>query len=196
MTTEASPVDTATALPTPSGPSPEELMHALKTRCVLAVYSGLCTAVGPNITQQMVDLSKQASSMLFIELSAMLLPQVPEEHQEAFAQAYLDAAEHIIGKNGLLQSIDRLVGAGNSKGACRIVAEYAIQTLIDVDEVIRQASRGPVMFHNQLSPQQNNPSPQNGAFPQTLQQQTRGGVPVRTLSPMEEMLQNLGVRQR
>jgi hypothetical protein len=166
-------------------------MHAIKTRCVLAVYGGLCTAVGPNITQQMVDLSKQASALLFIELASTLLPQIPDEHQEVFVQAYLDAATHIIGKNGLLQSIDRLVGAGNGKGACRIVAEYAVGTLLEIDDVIRQASRGPVMFHQQLSPQ-----PQSPAFPQTLQQQPRGGVPVRTLSPTEEMMQNLGIGRR
>ena len=195
MTAEA-PVVPATEpqLAGPSGPSQEEVIQALKVSSVLAIYSGLCSFTGANITQQMVDLSKQASTMLFIEITT-LLPQIPEEHQEAFVRAYFEAAANIIGKNGLLQSLDRLVGMGGAKGACRIVAEHAIGVLLEIDNIIRQASQGPVMFQHQLSPQQNQP-PQNGAaFPQTLQQQPRGGVPVRTISPMDEMLHNLGVRR-
>jgi len=194
MTAEAPVVPvTEPQLTEPSGPSQAEVIQTLKVRSVLAVYSGLGSATGANITQQMIDLSKQASTMLFIEVTT-LLPQIPEEHQEAFVQAYFEAAANIIGKNGLLQSLDRLVGLAGAKGACRIVAEHAIGVLLEIDNIIRQASQGPVMFQHQLSPQQS-PQPQNGAFPQTLQQQPRGGVPVRTVSPMDEMLHNLGVRR-
>lgn len=163
------------------------VLSELKARCVLAVYAGLAAFAGPNITSQMNDVAKQTSGLLFVELSTTLLPATPESHQEVFVQAYLDAAKNIIGKNGLLQSVNRLVGQGQSKGACRVIAEQALATLAGLDDMLRDATRGPVTFLPTTQPQVQ----QNY---QTLQQQPRQNQPQgRPLSPAEELMQNLGL---
>jgi hypothetical protein len=171
-----------------AAPAPEETPAAapfddLKALCVLSVYSGLCGHAGPNITQQMIELSKQVSVGLFVELVS-LMPQVAPEHHDALTQAYLDAARNIIAKNGLLQSADRLVSrGGNEKGACRIIAEYALATLAAFDNTLRQASQG--------TTQQAQPP----GFPSTLQQQHRSQVQGQG-SPMEQLMANLGLGGR
>lgn len=179
----------AASAPTTDATS-EDVLRDIKRGAVLSVYGGMIGHAGPNITQQMIETSKQVAAMLYIELIGDLLPQIPEEHQEAFVAAYLDAARAIIAKNGLLQSVDRLVSPNpQQKGACRIMAEYAVNTLVAIDDVIRQASQGPVLFQGQTHGHQ-------GAAPTTIQQQSRNAMAPPAKSPVEQLLANLGLNGR
>jgi hypothetical protein len=175
-TTSAAPTPAlAPEPPPPAAFSEADLIQRLKAQAVLAVMGGLTAESGHYINDQALGLGNQVAAALFVEVVATL-PNIPAQVRDLYETAFFQAAEKIIGKNGLRQSMNRLISVGQAKGACLLLAEETVKMFTGIDSLLQQATHGPVSYQQQQAQRQ--------ALGQPVQE-----------SPQDALYRNLGLKK-